>query len=97
MTASRQRWHSLNTGGRGKAAAVVDQEAGRACELVNPLRDDDHGQFLAGQIRPGQLEALPGVAVIQVHGRGLLLGPAVVRASSDSVSTSSMLLRRGAS
>ena len=40
-------------------AAVLDQEAHRAGELVGLLRDDLDGQFLAGQVGAGQLEDSP--------------------------------------
>ena len=40
----------------GELAAVVDEEALRAGELVVELGHDVHAQLLARQVRPGQLE-----------------------------------------
>ena len=41
----------------GVAVSVVDEETGRAGELVGLSRHDPHREFLPGQVRPGQLEA----------------------------------------
>jgi len=42
----------------GDPAAVVHQETRRAGELVGLLRNDRHGQYLPGQVRAGQVDAL---------------------------------------
>ena len=51
----------------GVAVTVVDQETGRAGELVGLLRRDPHRELLPGQVRTGQLEALRGVGLIDVN------------------------------
>ncbi len=58
-----------------EAAAVLDQKARRAGELVGLLGHDRHGQVLAGQIGTGQLHTFPGVGLVEIHDRGLLVGP----------------------
>ena len=54
----------------GDPAAVVHQETRRAGELVGLLRNDRHGQYLPGQVRARQVDALGGVALLQVDVRG---------------------------
>jgi len=56
-------------------AAVLDQKAACAGELVGSLRDDRHGEFLGGQVPAGQLHTFPGVALVEIHDGGLLVGP----------------------
>jgi len=57
----------------GVAVSMVDEEAGRAGELVSLLRHDPHRELLPGQIRSGQLEAFRGVGLLDIDHRGLRL------------------------
>jgi len=57
----------------GVAVSVVDEETGRAGELVGLSRHDPHREFLPGQVRPGQLEAFRGVGLLDIDRRGLRL------------------------
>ena len=87
----------------GRPAAVLHQETRRDGELVGPPPNDRHGQYLpgqvgAGQVGAGRVGALGGVFLLQVHVRDrAAVFAAAVSASSVSVSTSSRVLRRGAS
>jgi len=63
------------SGPLARSAAVLDQKARRAGELVGLLGHDRHGQVLAGQIGTGQLHTFPGVGLVEIHDRGLLVGP----------------------
>jgi hypothetical protein len=58
-------------------AAVLDQQAAGAGELVLLTRQDLHRQFLTGEVRTGQLEALGGVGLLLIDagGRRLLRAP----------------------
>ena len=47
----------------GQLAAVMDEEALRAGELVLELGHDVNAQLLPGQVRPGKLEALGGLVL----------------------------------
>jgi len=48
----------------GQLAAVMDEEALRAGELVLELGHDVNAQLLPGQVRPGKLEALGGLVLV---------------------------------
>src|SRR6187455_1754279 len=57
----------------GELAAVVHQEAPGARELVGLAREDPHRELLAGQVGPGQLEALRLLGLVDVDARGALV------------------------
>ena len=61
---------------RGQLAAVVDQEAAAAGELVALLRQHPDGELLPGQVGTGQLERLVEVGLVDVDRAGLGLRPA---------------------
>ena len=50
----------------GQLAAVVDEEAARAGELVGLARHDPHGHLLAGEVGARQLEALRQLGLVDV-------------------------------
>jgi len=74
------------------AWSVVDQEAGRASELVGLCGHHAHRQFLPRQVRTGQFEGRGGVGLVDVDNgrRGVVavlfeLLQGVLATSSDSV------------
>jgi hypothetical protein len=48
-------------------AAVQDEEASRAPELVGKHRHHRHGQHLAQQVRPGQLQTLDAIGLVEIN------------------------------
>src|SRR5690606_30939631 len=55
-------------------AAVVDEEAAAAGELVGLTRQDADGQVLAGEVGAGELEALGGLDLVLVDDARALVG-----------------------
>jgi hypothetical protein len=52
---------------RRELTAMLYQEAAGAPELVGLDRHNRDGQFLAGQVRAGQLEALRRLGLVEVY------------------------------
>jgi hypothetical protein len=75
-------------------AAVVDEEAAAAGELVALLRQDADGELLAGQVGARELDGLVEVGLVDVDAARLRLGAAALSSSRLS-SGSSASDRRG--
>jgi hypothetical protein len=59
----------------GQPAAVMDEEAARAGELICLLGQHSNDQLLAGQVGTGQFEVLRGLRLVDVNRTRLGLVP----------------------